>query len=80
MYQSHIYSPFKIYFTPIKGQHGPLCILAIPCNSGAARICQRGPEQGSEVTEIFTSREKYDKLFKKFLRETILKWVNFVIS
>ena len=26
-----------ISFTPIKGDHGPLCILAIPVNSGAAR-------------------------------------------
>ena len=52
MYQSHIFPLLKIYFTPIKGEHGPLCILiSYSSNSGAARICQRGPKQGSEVTK-----------------------------
>ena len=45
MYQSH--SPFfKISFTPIKGEHGPLCILAIPVT-----VVQPGFVNGSEVTE-----------------------------
>ena len=39
---------FKISFTPIKGEHGPLCILATCGNSGAARICQRGPSEGAK--------------------------------
>ena len=47
MYQSHIYSPcYKIYFTPIKGDHGPLCILAIPVT-----VVQPGRSTGAKARE-----------------------------
>ena len=53
MYQSHIiiFPLLKIYFTPIKGDHGPLCILAIPVTVVQPGCVNGGPKQGSEVTE-----------------------------
>ena len=43
--------PLKKCFTPIKGEHGPLCILAIPVRVVQPGFVNGGPKQGREVTE-----------------------------
>ena len=43
IYKSPIYSPFSFFFTPIKGEHGPLCILAI-----AVTVVQPGFVNGGQ--------------------------------
>ena len=54
----YVYSPLsKIYFTPIKGDHGPLCILAIPVTvvqpgrSTGAKAWERSDREGGGVWE-----------------------------
>ena len=47
-----IFPLLQIYFTPIKEEHGPLCILAIPVTVVQPDLSTVGwPKQGSEVTE-----------------------------
>ena len=46
------YSPFNcFYFTSVKGEHGPLCPLAIPVTVVQPGFVNGGPKRGSEVTE-----------------------------
>ena len=50
MYQSHIYSPLlKTSFTPIKGDHGPLCILAIPVTVVQPGCVNGGQSKGAKL-------------------------------
>ena len=46
MYQSHYIPPLKFFFTPIKGDHGPLCILAFPIT-----VVQPGWSTGAKARE-----------------------------
>ena len=46
----YIFPLLKISFTPIKGKHGPLGVLAIPVTL-VQPGGQRGPKRGSEATE-----------------------------
>ena len=46
IYQSPI-PPFYIFFTPIMGEHGPLCPLAIPVTVVQPGFVNGGPKRGS---------------------------------
>ena len=49
MYQSHnIFPLLKISFTPIKGDHGPLCILAIPVTVVQPGCVNGGQSKGAK--------------------------------
>ena len=43
-----IFPLFKIYFTPIKGEHGPLCILAIPVTVMQPGFVNGGQNKGAK--------------------------------
>ena len=49
MYTNPLYIPlFKIYFTPIKGEHGPLCILAIAVTVVQPGFVNGGQSEGAK--------------------------------
>ena len=56
MYNNPLFPLSKMYFIPINAGGGggggldPCVSLSYASDSGAARICQRGPKRGSEAT------------------------------
>ena len=48
MYQSHIFPLLKTSFTPIKGDHGLLCILAIPVTVVQPGCVNGGQSKGAK--------------------------------
>ena len=48
MYQSLIFPLIKNYFTPIKGEHGPLCNLPIPVTVVQPGFVNGGQSEGAK--------------------------------
>ena len=47
----YIFPLLNINFTPIKGEHAPLCLLAILVTVVQPGFVNGGPKRGSEATE-----------------------------
>ena len=69
MYQSDIYSPFKKYFTPINGEHGPLCILAIPLRVVQPWFVNGGQSKGAKWPRGGEGAPTVGRFFWKFVYE-----------
>ena len=76
----YIFPLLKISFTPIKGDHGPLCILAIPVTVVQPRFvngvkqreeCGRGVSRAREIFQHFSMKLAFSCTLDTIIRGSL---------